>query len=1075
MALDGRKGTQNPSSTRRPSPATRQSPSSTANSTSSGYDRDRYPAPPPQSRAAIDGRERSTMSRERYPPPPPEGRERSPLRADPYDDRYRDPYRDAPPPRAIYRRDDPYADPYRRPPLPDDPYYDRYREDPYSRYPPPPPRRDPYADPYRDPYFREPAYEAPVVRKPPPPLDCSIIILNSSLMKFAEFVERKLKAVNVFCSISLINEERTIPQVVEDAAKKLCLFAIVVNSQNEVHQSLTVNILHGTPQEHRNMPVDDAITLIGRSFDAYQLAKREKETAAARPAAVTPAPARAPPPFVPPSQDILYLLNLLADKRQLTIEELDKVITYLTERRNVLLEAEGRIPPKSSYPDRDPELMSSRHLKRPLDSADMYSDPSEALRTSQYIDRLMSIGKSEEIPIDAQDIYQKQIQAALLKIKAENAMLAKVKVEPFSAPQKPALLSVPEPVQPTHLLETPVGSSHGQLLSLFDVKSQIPSLFDTPVQPTSLLGTPNLEMNPSDLFETALGNSKVQSLMSMDVGPNKKARLSGPQPLMLQDVQPTRSLERMSQHGNQRKERVQGDEPRSREERKMNKVDGPPVMPAIADVLKTVCTTTANMYQLVERYNIPQNCLYLKPPIVHQYLFSQIDARQRSYDNFLQSMQMQLAVAVVPLIQTCAFFENSITIDNEVVYQLLKDSMLLLCNFILETTVKRRHLLRNHLPKEVRWLCVRKMVIGEHFFPEEFLGNTEDAKALRQAFDKAHKTGEEEKHIFAQQLLNKKRVDDTLSDIPTWSKIAELVNISSTLPVNQQLVKKLKEKYLIPENCQCLRPPTGNPSIWNKMSREAIHDDRDLQNPQRLIGHAIVPIIRMLESIKFVNVQPLKMFSMLKETLYILCTTQREISVMRRRYLKNALPEPLKVKCDSRIPITRYLCGDGTESYGAGEPKPDTQKDLQAKILSILNGPGEGAGLGGMVGLSQQPQGNGSMDGRQAPGGMSSLINLDNPNVQKALDNLIQSGPNLLKTLSHAPGNPLQPGAAITSRESQHTQPQPSMGQNQGYPPRGQPMGMQQGVRPPFGGPGGQPMRMSNPGGIPPRRPPPQY
>ncbi|XP_052062253.1 uncharacterized protein LOC127702198 isoform X3 [Mytilus californianus] len=718
--------------------------------------------------------------------------------------------------------------------------------------------------------------------------------------------------------------------------------------------------------------------------------------------------------------------------------------------------------------------MSSRHLKRPLDSADMYSDSSEALRTSQYIDRLMSIGKSEELPMDAYDIYQKQLQVALLKEQTENAILAKAGL--LSAPQKHALLSVPEPVQPPHLLETPVASSHGQLLSLFEVKSELPSLFDTPVQPQSLLGTPLLDKHPSDLFETSLPDTKVQSLMSIDVGPKKKARLSGPQPLMQQDVQPTMSLERMSQHGNKRIEKVPGDGPRSKEERRMMaKVDGPPVMPAIADVLKTVCTTTANMYQLVERYNIPQNCLYLKPPIVHQDLFSKIDARQRSYDNFLQSMQMQLAVAVVPLIQTCAFFENSITIDNEVVYQLLKDSMLLLCNFILEMTVKRRHLLRNHLPKEVRWLCVRKMVIGDHFFPEEFLGHTEDAKALRQAFDQAHKTGEEEKHIFAQQLLNKKRVDDTLSDIPTWSKIAELVNLSSTVPVNQQFVKKLREKYLIPENCHCLRPPTCNPSIWHKMNHEAMHDDRDLQNPQRLIGHAIVPIIRMLESIKFVNVQPLKMFSMLKETLYILCTTQREISVMRRRYLKNALPEPFKVKCDSRIPITRYLCGDGTESYGAGEPKPDTQKDLQAKILSILNGPGEGPGLGSMVGLSQQPQGNGSMDGRQAPGGMSSLINLDNPNVQKALDNLIQSGPNLLKTLSHAPGNPLQPGAAITSRDSQHTQPQPSMGQNQGYPPRGQSMGMQQGVRPPFSGAGGQPMRMSNPGGIPPRRPPPQY
>lgn len=328
MALDGRRGGP------KPGPPTRQSPAPSNSAPPGGYDRDRYQPPP--------GRPESTdrdRSRERYPPPPagaPE-RERSPLRADPYDDRYRDPYRDLPPP----RRDDPYADPYRRPPPPlDDPYYDRYRDDPY-RYPPPPPRRDPYADPYRDPYYRDPAYEVPPVRKPPPPLDCQIIILNQALMKFGEFVERKLKAIQVFCSISMIGKDRTIPQVVEDAAKRLCLFAIVINSQNEIHQSLTVNILHGTPQEHRNMPVDDAVALIGRSFDAYQLAKREKEAAAVA--------ARAPPPFVPPSQDILYLLNLLADKRQLTVDELDKVIKYLTERRDKLLEAEGRLAPQA-YP-----------------------------------------------------------------------------------------------------------------------------------------------------------------------------------------------------------------------------------------------------------------------------------------------------------------------------------------------------------------------------------------------------------------------------------------------------------------------------------------------------------------------------------------------------------------------------------------------------------------------------------------------------------------------------------------------------------------------------------------------------
>lgn len=104
---------------------------------------------------------------------------------------------------------------------------------------------------------------------------------------------------------------------------------------------------------------------------------------------------------------------------------------------------------------------------------------------------------------------------------------------------------------------------------------------------------------------------------------------------------------------------------------------------------------------------------------------------------------------------------------------------------------------------------------------------------------------------------------------------------------------------------------------------------------------------------------------------------------------------------------------------------------------------------------------------------MSSLINLDNPNIQKALDNLIQSGPNLLKTLSNAPGPPTQQGAALMSRESQHTQPQASMGREPGYPPPRTP-GMPPGARPQY--PGAQP-RMGAPGGMPPRRPgpPPQY
>lgn len=98
------------------------------------------------------------------------------------------------------------------------------------------------------------------------------------------------------------------------------------------------------------MPLEDAVTLIGRSFEQHQKTLREKEAAAAPPPAPSvPGGRRTPPPFLPPGPDITYLLNLLADNRQLTLEEIDKVIGYLRKRRDKMLEAEGRLPDDGMY------------------------------------------------------------------------------------------------------------------------------------------------------------------------------------------------------------------------------------------------------------------------------------------------------------------------------------------------------------------------------------------------------------------------------------------------------------------------------------------------------------------------------------------------------------------------------------------------------------------------------------------------------------------------------------------------------------------------------------------------------
>ncbi|XP_071091917.1 nuclear receptor coactivator 5-like [Haliotis cracherodii] len=318
---------------------------------------------------AAEGRRERVMVRERRrsPPPfadhpasyprerereplvrgPPVARDRSPVR-DPYDDRYRDPYREPrdparPPPPPREARDPYYDDPYRRPPPPD-PYYDRYRDDPY--------RRDPYAaDPYRDPY-RDPYYDPPPQRKPPPaPAECVVVIMTNKLRTYGETIERQVKSLNLITDLVVIPEDRTLSQQIEDISHRGGLFAIVINSQNELHRSLTLNILHGSPQEHRNMPVEDAMSLVGRSFEKYVQTLKEKAAGAAAPAAAaaavaapvaTPAAGARPPPFLPPSKEVSYLLNLLADNRQLTLEELDKIIMYLRDRRDKMIESERR-------------------------------------------------------------------------------------------------------------------------------------------------------------------------------------------------------------------------------------------------------------------------------------------------------------------------------------------------------------------------------------------------------------------------------------------------------------------------------------------------------------------------------------------------------------------------------------------------------------------------------------------------------------------------------------------------------------------------------------------------------------
>ena len=60
-------------------------------------------------------------------------------------------------------------------------------------------------------------------------------------------VQRRLKAVGLVVDLHF-HGTQPIMELLDDVARRGVLYAIVITSQHEVHRSVTVNILHGTPQ-----------------------------------------------------------------------------------------------------------------------------------------------------------------------------------------------------------------------------------------------------------------------------------------------------------------------------------------------------------------------------------------------------------------------------------------------------------------------------------------------------------------------------------------------------------------------------------------------------------------------------------------------------------------------------------------------------------------------------------------------------------------------------------------------------------------------------------------------------------
>ncbi|XP_069507466.1 nuclear receptor coactivator 5 isoform X2 [Ambystoma mexicanum] len=348
---------------------------------------------------------------------------------DPLLDRYRDIRLPQDP---LYRRDESfdrlmrYEDLYRRK---EDPFMDRYRDQPMSveeRLKREERRRE---ELYRK-YFEDIQRRFDTERA----VDCSVVVVMNKqtspavVREYAEAVGRKVRDLGMMVDLIFLNTEAALTQALEDVSRAGSPFAIVITEQHQVHRSCTLNILFGTPQEHRNMPLADAVVLVARTYERCKLELRDKEREeiarqAAKMAddiilqerererdrsALADIGKSAHPP------GIQTLISILLENRYLSADELDKLINYLMEKKERM---RGVSDPLQSQLSRQ---VAGAPPIRPMDNQPSLP-ASQPLQNTQPMSQAMAQAMSQVLanppPVNQpQSNPQQELQAKILSL-----------------------------------------------------------------------------------------------------------------------------------------------------------------------------------------------------------------------------------------------------------------------------------------------------------------------------------------------------------------------------------------------------------------------------------------------------------------------------------------------------------------------------------------------------------------------------------------------------------------------------------------------------------------------------------
>lgn len=141
---------------------------------------------------------------------------------------------------------------------------------------------------------------------------------------------------------------------------------------------------------------------------------------------------------------------------------------------------------------------------------------------------------------------------------------------------------------------------------------------------------------------------------------------------------------------------------------------GKDVDPKLAEMVNTLCTKEGETSKIIENNPRPGNCTYLAAPRVNSDIWNILPKSAQTRDSGFQAIQKTIATGITPLLRIAELSKRNENCKE--IRELIKQSVIVLCNSVFQMSQKRRFLMRKVLPHKFSDICNASQPVSEFLF-----------------------------------------------------------------------------------------------------------------------------------------------------------------------------------------------------------------------------------------------------------------------------------------------------------------------------------------------------------------------